>query len=137
MRVIRMGKYPVADAAWYVAIFVLLVVFVVSLWCMTADAQELQQSKFMDRAQWSLLVAHSAARSWDTVATCRNLARGAHEDWIPAQSCSGVAAWNAGAVTLGEFAAYRLHRAGHDRWARVVPFALTVVDVVAIAESRR
>ena len=63
-------------------------------------ALPLEQQKFFDRQQMIGLYAHSGIRVADTIKTCRSISHGGVEDWIPSQSCAGIAAWQVGSIGL-------------------------------------
>src|SRR5690242_12183098 len=75
--------------------------------------------KFFDRQQLLALYVHSGMRIADTIKTCRELAHGGVEDWIPTQSCGGIVAWQAGSVGLTLGVGWMFHRHGHHRLERI------------------
>jgi len=81
------------------------------------------------------LIVSTAARAADASLTCTALASGAHEDWLPTQSCGGVVGFIA-AGEAGQIAAtYWLHHTRHHKLERIVPWVFTAVSVAAIAYS--
>lgn len=74
--------------------------------------------RFWDRPNKISAIAMLSLASADMAQTCRNLARGGHEDWLT-QSCGKdvaiTAAFEAGALA----GAWALHRRGHHRLERM------------------
>jgi hypothetical protein len=82
--------------------------------------QDPDAHRFFDKqARWTA-AGSAAVFATDAAVTCRNLANGGHEDWLPTQSCAGVSAWMAGNFATQQMAAYWLHRRGHHRLERLV-----------------
>ncbi len=93
------------------------------------------QHKFFDRQQLFSLYAHSGMRIIDTVKTCRELSHGGVEEWIPTQSCGGVAAWQAGSVGLALGVGWLLHRRGNHRLERLTPWIATAASAAGWTKS--
>lgn len=105
---------------------------------MTAPASQpliLPEHKFWDRQQKLALAVHSAVRLADTIKTCRELAHGGIEDWIPTQSCAGVAAWNAGSVGVALGIGWLFHRYGFHRLERITPWVGTGASAAGLTKS--
>jgi hypothetical protein len=90
---------------------------------------------FWDRQQKLALVVHSGVRLADTIKTCRELAHGGMEVWIPTQSCAGIAAWNAGSVGLALGMGWFFHKYGLHRLERITPWAGTSASAAGLTKS--
>jgi hypothetical protein len=86
------------------------------------------EHKFFDQQQRFALYVHSSMRTLDTIKTCRVLAHGGREDWIPSQSCGVITAWQAGSVGLALGAGWLFHRTGHHRLERITPWIATAAS---------
>ena len=93
------------------------------------------QHKFFDRQQLLALYAHSGVRVLDTVKTCRELSDGGREDWIPTQSCGGIAAWQVGSVGLALGIGWLFHKTGHHRLERITPWVGTSASAAGWTKS--
>jgi hypothetical protein len=93
------------------------------------------EHKFFDRQQVIALSVHGGVRLADTINTCRELAHGAVEDWIPTQSCAGIAVWQAGSVGLALGVGWLLHKHGHHRLERIVPWVGTGASAAGLTKS--
>jgi hypothetical protein len=93
------------------------------------------EHKFFDRQQLTGLYVHTGVRLADTIKTCRELAHGGGEDWIPTQSCAGIAAWQAGSVGLALGIGWLLHKHGNHRLERIVPWVGTGASAAGLTKS--
>jgi hypothetical protein len=93
------------------------------------------QHKFFDGQQLLALYAHSGMRTVDTIKTCRELSHGGHEDWIPTQSCAGIAAWQVGSIGLALGVGWMFHRHGHHRLERITPWVATSASAAGWTKS--
>lgn len=93
------------------------------------------QHKFFDRQQLMALYVHSGVRALDTVKTCRELSHGGHEDWIPTQSCGGIAAWQVGSIGLALGVSWMFHRHGNHRLERITPWVATGASAAGWTKS--
>jgi hypothetical protein len=100
-----------------------------------SQPQVVPEHKFWDRQQKLALAAHSAVRLADTIKTCRELAHGGVEDWIPTQSCGGVAAWNAGSVGVALGIGWLFHKYGFHRLERITPWLGTGASAAGLTKS--
>lgn len=100
-----------------------------------SQPQIVTEHKFWDRQQKLALAVHSAVRLADTIKTCRELADGGVEDWIPTQSCAGVAAWNAGSVGVVLGIGWLFHRYGFHRLERITPWIGTGASAAGLTKS--
>lgn len=91
--------------------------------------------KFFDRQQLLALYVHSGMRLADTIKTCRSLAHGGVEDWIPTQSCGVVAAWQAGSIGLALGAGWLFHKHGNHRLERLTPWIGTGASAAGLTKS--
>lgn len=96
---------------------------------------KLPEHKFFDRQQLLALYVHSGVRLADTIKTCRSIAHGGVEDWIPTQSCAGIAAWQAGSVGLALGVGWLFHKHGHHTLERITPWAGTGASAAGLAKS--
>ena len=85
-----------------------------------ASAQE--PHRFYDKPAKIQVAANLLAAGADLAQTCRNLSRGGHEDWMPTQSCAGVAGIMVAGQITQESLAYLLHHKGHHRLERATRF---------------
>jgi len=86
--------------------------------------------RFLDTKGKIAIGTNLALKTLDAVGTCRTLAAGGHEDWLPTQHCAP-----ASALIFGEFAfdvslAYIFHRTGHHKLERIAE-VLCPADSVA------
>lgn len=93
------------------------------------------QHRFFDRQQRIALYTHSGVRVADTIKTCRVLSHGGREDWIPTQSCAGIAAWQAGSVGLALGVGWLFHKTGHHRLERITPWVGTTASLAGLTKS--
>lgn len=100
-----------------------------------SQPQIVPEHKFWDRQQKLALAAHSAVRLADTIKTCRELADGGVEDWIPTQSCAGVAAWNAASVGAVLGIGWLFHKYGFHRMERITPWVGTGASAAGLTKS--
>jgi hypothetical protein len=91
--------------------------------------------KFFDRQQLRDLYIHTGMRVADTIKTCRELAHGGVEDWIPTQSCGGVVAWQAGSIGLTLGVGWLFHKTGHHRLERITPWVATGASAAGWTKS--
>ncbi len=93
------------------------------------------EHRFFDRQQLLALSAHSGMRVLDTIKTCRELSDGGREDWIPTQSCGGIAAWQVGSVGLALAIGYMFHKHGNHRLERITPWVGTGASAAGWTKS--
>jgi hypothetical protein len=93
------------------------------------------QHKFFDRQQLLALYVHSGVRLADTIKTCRSLSHGGTEDWIPTQSCAGIATWQAGSVGLTLGVGWLFHHYGHHELERLTPWVATGASAAGLTKS--
>lgn len=93
------------------------------------------EHKFFDRQQLLALYVHSGIRLADTIKTCRSIAHGGVEEWIPSQSCGGIAAWQAGSVGLALGVGWLFHKHGHHTLERITPWVGTGASVAGLTKS--
>lgn len=91
--------------------------------------------KFFDRQQLLALYVHSGVRLADTIKTCRSISHGGTEDWIPTQSCAGIAAWQAGSVGLTLGVGWLFHHYGHYTLERLTPWVATGASAAGLTKS--
>lgn len=98
-------------------------------------AERPTEHKFFDHQQLFALYVHSGVRVADTIKTCRELAHGGVEVWIPTQSCAGIAAWNAGSVGLALGIGWIFHHYGLHRLERLTPWVGTGASAAGLTKS--
>jgi hypothetical protein len=81
------------------------------------------------------LYVHSGIRLADTIKTCRSLSHGGVEDWIPSQSCAGVAGWQAGSVGLTLGIGWLFHQHGHHTLERWTPWLASGASAAGLTKS--
>jgi hypothetical protein len=97
--------------------------------------QIVSEHKFWDHQQELALAVHSAVRVADTIKTCRELRDGGVEDWIPTQSCAGVAVWNAASVGAALGVGWLFHKYGLHRLERLTPWVATGASAAGLTKS--
>jgi hypothetical protein len=75
--------------------------------------------RYWDRANKIEFAAGASLAAADMTQTCRNLARGGHEEFLPTQNCGQAIAFTVGSYAAAEGVAYILHRTGHHKLERV------------------
>lgn len=100
-----------------------------------ATPEQPAEHKFFDRQQLLALYVHSGVRLADTIKTCRSIAHGGVEDWIPTQSCGGIAAWQAGSVGLALGIGWIFHKHGHHTLERITPWVGTGASMAGLTKS--
>jgi hypothetical protein len=93
------------------------------------------QHKFFDRQQLLALYVHSGVRLADTIKTCRSISHGGTEDWIPTQSCAGIATWQVGSVGLTLGVGWIFHHYGHHTLERLTPWVATGASAAGLTKS--
>lgn len=101
----------------------------------TTEPDRSLQHKFFDRQQLLTLYVHSGMRAVDTIKTCRELSHGGREDWIPTQSCGGIAAWQVGSIGLALGIGWMFHRHGNHRLERITPWVGTAASAAGWTKS--
>jgi hypothetical protein len=94
-------------------------------------------ARFYDRTAKAQLAVEAGALAWDETTTCRNLARGGTEQWLPTQSCAGVVGYQLLFAAAAEGAAYLLHRTNHHKLERIPRLYVAGAAVAGIAHSKR
>ena len=102
---------------------------------LVAPPEQPDQHPFFDRQQRFALYAHSGMRIADSIKTCRVLSHGGREDWIPTQSCAGIAAWQAGSVGVALGVGWLFHKTGHHRLERITPWVGTTASFAGLTKS--
>ena len=102
---------------------------------MVLPTQKPLEHKFFDSQQRFALYVHAGMRTADTIKTCRVLAHGGREDWIPSQSCGVISVWQAGSVGLALGAGWLFHHTGHHRLERITPWIGTAASAGGLTKS--
>ena len=71
----------------------------------------------------------------DAVGTCRTLAAGGVEHWLPTQHCGPASAFLAGGVALDIGIAYIFHRTGHHKLERIMEIAGSADSLYGVAHT--
>ena len=100
-----------------------------------ATPKKPEEHKFFDKQQMIALYVHGGVRTADTIVTCHNIANGATENWIPTQSCAGIAAWQAGSVGLTLGIGWLFHKTGHHKLERMTPWVGTGASAAGLTKS--
>lgn len=100
-----------------------------------ADAYS--EHAFYDTRNSVALATMITARSADSLATCRALASGASEEWLPAQSCRGVSLLNLAFTGAGVGTAYLLHVTDHHKLERIPMWLSAVGSLAAMAYAAK
>ncbi|HZU21573.1 MAG TPA: hypothetical protein VE998_02005 [Terriglobales bacterium] len=103
---------------------------------MPALAQDQSQARpahnFFDRRELIDTSIHLGLRTVDAAQSCR---QDFVEEWLPFQSCRSIAAYSLSMVPLQLGAGYLLHRLGHHRLERVLPYAFSAGAASGIGKS--
>jgi len=86
--------------------------------------------RFLDTKGRIAIAANLALTTLDVVGTCRTLAAGGHEYWLPTQHCAPASAWMLGGFAFDVSLAYIFHRTGHHKLERIAE-VLGPIDHVA------
>ena len=108
---------------------------VILLLCLTAGAIEPIQSHKWSRTHKAITVARIAFAGADLGRTCSNLANGAHERFLPTQSCAGVGAFILSGVAVEMLIDWQLTRRGHDKLGMTVEAIGAASNAVGFAYS--
>ena len=76
------------------------------------------EHKFYDREAKYTLLAEGMLLTGDSIITCRNLAPGGQENWLPTRKCGSTVALMVGFHAAAEGTAYLLHGAGLHKLER-------------------
>lgn len=91
---------------------------------------------FLDKPNLIAFSSLTLSRTVDAVQSCQLLSDGGREKGLPWQTCAPIATFSEGTVAAGIAGAYALHRLGHHRLERVVPWAVAVPAIVGIFQTR-
>lgn len=101
-----------------------------------APAYAQQEHPFWDRTNTVAFASTFAVRSADAAQTCYHLRQpGWHEESIPSQSCAVITGWIMGGQVAQLGGTYLLHRLGHHRLERWLPYVAVSGNVTAIEYS--
>lgn len=95
------------------------------------------EHRFYDRPAKLELLAWAAVGGTDIAQTCRFMARGYGDEWMPARTCGQTAMIGVGAIALVELTSLALHRHGHHRWERVPRLLAIGGNVSGLVTSKR
>ena len=102
-----------------------------------AKAQEVQPHTFWDKPNAIGFAVSGVAKIVDWAQSCQSLGHGSREVWMFTNSCFGLVGIGIGGQGLQTGIAYGLHRRGHHKLERVLPYIVTLGNVVGIAYSYR
>ena len=91
--------------------------------------------KFLDLQGKIANSGNVAVATLDAVGTCRTLAAGGHEDWLPAQNCAGTTLLILGGAAADISIAYLFHRTGHHKLERILEVVGTFDSIAGIAHT--
>ena len=92
---------------------------------------------FFDRTNAIGFAIHAAIRTADATQSCIMIGRGRQENWLPMKSCAGVATYSLSMIPAQIGASYLMHRWGHHRLERLMPYAWSIPSAAGIAVSTR
>ena len=115
----------------------LILGFVLMVLPALAKAQEVQPHTFWDKANAIGFAVSGAAKIVDWAQTYQSLEHGSHEKWMFTNSRLGLAGIGVGGQALQTGIAYGLHRREHHKLERVLPYIVSLGNVVGIAYSYR
>jgi hypothetical protein len=93
--------------------------------------------RFFDRANLIGTAIHAAIRTADAVQTCASINAGAHEAWLPMKGCPAIAGYSLSMVPAQIGSSYLMHRRGHHKLEKWMPYLWAVPSVAAIGVSMR
>jgi hypothetical protein len=94
--------------------------------------------RFMDRTNLIGMSVHATVRVADATQTCILLGRpGRREIWLPMHSCGAIAAYSVSMVPAQVGSSYMLHRTGHHKLERWLPYMWAAPSAVGVGLSVR
>jgi hypothetical protein len=93
--------------------------------------------RFFDRANLIGIAIHAAVRTADAAQTCASINAGAHEAWLPMKGCPAIAGYSLSMVPAQIGSSYLMHRRGHHKLEKLMPYLWAVPSAVAIGVSAR
>jgi hypothetical protein len=108
-----------------------------SLFIVAATPAKVETHRFFDRANLIGTAIHAAVRTADAVQTCALLSRGGHEIWLPMKGCPAIAAYSLSMVPAQIGNSYLLHRSGHHKLEKWVPYLWAAPSAAGIGFSMR
>jgi len=91
--------------------------------------------RFFDRENLIGTAIHAAVRTADAVQTCMLLGRGAREAWLPMKGCPAIAAYSFSMIPAQIGNSYLMHRSGHHKLERWMPYLWSAPSAAGIAVS--
>lgn len=91
--------------------------------------------RFLDTKGKVAIGVNLAVTTLDAVGTCRTLAAGGHETWLPTQHCAPASLLILGDVAFDTSLAYILHRTHHHKLERIAQIIAPIDSVVGIART--
>ena len=91
--------------------------------------------KFYDREAKYTLFAEGLLLTGDSIITCRNLAPGGQENWLPTHKCSSTVAVMVGFHAAAECSAFLFHRTGLHKFERFPRLYLAAGNAEGMAVS--
>lgn len=94
------------------------------------------EHRFFDRPNIIAFAVHGATRVADATQSCILLSKpGRRESWLPTQSCGAIAGYSVAMIPAQIGSSYILHRKGHHRLERWLPYAWATPSALGIALS--
>lgn len=95
------------------------------------------QPRFFDRKAKIAFGSTVGLLSVDSISTCKNLAKGNHEDFLHTQKCGIAVAEMAGEASLLWAGAYLAHKHNHHKIERLLEWTMPLVNGEAIIYSKK
>ncbi len=108
-----------------------------SLFIVAVTPVNVAPHRFFDRANLIGIAIHAAVRTADAVQTCASINAGAHEAWLPMKGCPAIAGYSLSMVPAQIGSSYLMHRRGHHKLEKLMPYLWAVPSVAAIGVSMR
>jgi hypothetical protein len=90
---------------------------------------------FLDLQGKILNSANVGVATLDAVGTCRTLAAGGHEDWLPTQHCAPASAMIGLGLAFDISLSYIFHRTGHHKLERIMEFVAPVDSIAGVTST--
>jgi hypothetical protein len=107
------------------------------LFIIAGSPVKVETHRFFDRANLIGTAIHAAVRTVDAVQTCALLSRGAREAWLPMKGCPAIAAYSLSMVPAQIGNSYLLHRSGHHKLEKWMPYLWAAPSAAGIGVSMR
>lgn len=111
--------------------------FIIAATPAKVETHNVESHRFFDRANLIGTAIHAAVRTADAVQTCALLSRGGHEAWLPMKGCPAIAAYSLSMVPAQIGNSYLLHRSGHHKLEKWMPYLWAAPSAAGIGVSMR